>query len=169
LSLALGVAAAAALAPQFAAAQQFPTKQVRIISPFPVGGGPDGVARRLKKTNPRLSDDKAQWLARHWAAERVDGQWAILGEPAHKVSNAHIYRVEEVQALYAQLTMPVLAVEASDDSLTGWWRGKYTLDEYHERLKAVPNVEVAVVQDAGHMMHHDQPEVLAALIERFIA
>ena len=45
LSLALGVAAAAALAPQFAAAQQFPTKQVRIISPFPVGGGPDGVAR----------------------------------------------------------------------------------------------------------------------------
>ena len=44
LSLALGVAAAAAaLAPQFAAAQQFPTKQVRIISPFPVGGGPDGV------------------------------------------------------------------------------------------------------------------------------
>ena len=130
---------------------------------------PDGVARRLKKTNPRLSEDKAQWLARHWAAERVDGQWAILGEPAHKVSNANIYRVEEVQALYAQLTMPVLAVEASDDSLTGWWRGKYTLAEYHERLKAVPNVEVAVVQDAGHMMHHDQPEVLAGLIERFIA
>jgi pimeloyl-ACP methyl ester carboxylesterase len=85
------------------------------------------------------------------------------------VSNANIYRVEEVQALYAQLTMPVLAVEASDDSLTGWWRGKYTLAEYHERLKAVPNVEVAVVQDAGHMMHHDQPEVLAGLIERFIA
>ena len=129
----------------------------------------DGVARRLKKTNPRLSDDKAQWLARHWAGERVDGQWAILGEPAHKVSNAHIYRLEEVQALYAQLSMPVLAVEASDDSLTGWWRGKYTLAEYHERLKAVPNVEVAVVQDAGHMMHHDQPEVLAGLIERFIA
>lgn len=28
-----------------ATAQTFPTKQVRIISPFPVGGGPDGVAR----------------------------------------------------------------------------------------------------------------------------
>ncbi|MES2609062.1 MAG: tripartite tricarboxylate transporter substrate binding protein [Pseudomonadota bacterium] len=44
-ALALGVAAAAGLAPQFAAAQQFPTKPVRIITPFPVGGGPDGVAR----------------------------------------------------------------------------------------------------------------------------
>ena len=44
-ALALGVAAAAGLAPQLAAAQQFPTKPVRIITPFPVGGGPDGVAR----------------------------------------------------------------------------------------------------------------------------
>jgi tripartite-type tricarboxylate transporter receptor subunit TctC len=38
--------AACALATAFGAlAQQFPTKQVRIITPFPVGGGPDGVAR----------------------------------------------------------------------------------------------------------------------------
>ncbi|MGF6349168.1 Bug family tripartite tricarboxylate transporter substrate binding protein [Variovorax sp. W2I14] len=49
---AIGVAAAlalatAALAPATASAQQaaFPTKPVRIITPFPVGGGPDGVAR----------------------------------------------------------------------------------------------------------------------------
>jgi len=45
----LGIAAlalaAAALLPVTASAQQFPTKPVRIITPFPVGGGPDGVAR----------------------------------------------------------------------------------------------------------------------------
>lgn len=127
------------------------------------------VARRLMKNNRRLGEDKALWLAQHWARETSEGQWAIRAESAHKVSNAHIYRVEEAQALYAALRMPVLAVEASDDSLGGWWRGKYTLAEYHERLKTVPQVEVAVVQDAGHMLHHDQPEVLAGLIERFIA
>ncbi len=44
-ALALGLAATLGLAPQWAAAQQFPTKPVRIITPFPVGGGPDGVAR----------------------------------------------------------------------------------------------------------------------------
>jgi pimeloyl-ACP methyl ester carboxylesterase len=128
----------------------------------------DGVARRLMKTNPRLGQDKADWLARHWAAENADGQWAIQGDPAHKLTNAQLYRVEEVMALYQGLTMPVLAVEASDNSLDMWWRGKYTLAEYHERLKAVPNVEIARIDDAGHMMHHDQPDVLAALIERFI-
>ncbi|MDZ7893114.1 MAG: alpha/beta hydrolase [Rhodoferax sp.] len=128
----------------------------------------DGVARRLMKTNPRLSQTKADWLARHWAAENADGSWSILGEPAHKVTNAQLYRVEEVMAIYQRLTMPVLAVEASDNSLDMWWKGQYTLAEYHERLKAVTQAEVARIEDAGHMMHHDQPEVLAALVERFI-
>ena len=53
-ALAVGLAATLGLAPQWAAAQQFPTKPVRIITPFPVGGGPDGVARlvadKLSKT-----------------------------------------------------------------------------------------------------------------------
>jgi pimeloyl-ACP methyl ester carboxylesterase len=128
-----------------------------------------GVARRLMKTNPRLSADKADWLSRHWAHENDQGQWTILGEPGHKLSNANLFRVEEVLALYARLSMPVLAVEASDNSLDFWWKGKFTLDQYHERLKVVPQVEIARIDDAGHMMHHDQPEVLAALIERFIA
>ncbi|OYQ41900.1 alpha/beta hydrolase [Rhodoferax sp. TH121] len=129
----------------------------------------DGVARRLMKTNPRLGQDKADWLARHWAAETPDGKWAILGDAAHKVTNAQLYRVEEVLEIYKRLTMPVLAVEASDNSLDQWWNGKFTLAEYHERLKVVPQVEVARIEDAGHMMHHDQPADLATLIERFIA
>lgn len=128
-----------------------------------------GVARRLMKTNPRLGEDKAQWLATHWAQENADGQWAILGQSAHKITNAQLYRVEEVLEIYKRIHMPVLAVEASDNSLDLWWNGKFTLAQYHERLQAVPNVEIARIDDAGHMMHHDQPEVLATLIERFIA
>lgn len=128
-----------------------------------------GVARRLMKTNPRLSSDKAEWLARHWAAENVDGSWSILGDAAHKISNANLYRADEVQEIYKRLSMPVLAVEASDNSLELWWKGAFTLAQYHERIQAVPNIEIGRIADAGHMMHHDQPEVLAAMIERFIA
>lgn len=128
-----------------------------------------GVARRLMKTNPRLNEDKANWLATHWAQENAEGKWAILGQPAHKISNSQLYRVEEVMELYKRISMPVLAVEASDNSLDMWWKGKFTLAQYHERIKVVPNVEIARIDDAGHMMHHDQPEVLAQLIERFIA
>jgi len=127
-----------------------------------------GVARRLMKTNPRLSQDKADWLAGHWARPDADGQWRILGEAAHKITSAQLYRLDEVLEIYRRISAPTLAVEASDDSLGTWWKGQYSLDEYHERLKEVPDAQVAVVQDAGHMLHHDQPEQLAALVQQFL-
>jgi hypothetical protein len=128
-----------------------------------------GVSRRLMKTNPRLSADKSNWLASHWAKESPDGQFRIQGQPGHKVVSANLPRVEEVMALYSRLSMPVLSVEATESSLDTWWKGQYTLDEYHKRLRAVPQVEVIRVGDAGHMLHHDQPNVIAEIIERFIA
>lgn len=127
-----------------------------------------GVARRLMRTNPRLSEDKANWLANHWAQADASGQWRILGDAAHKIISANLYRVEETLALYKRINAPLLAVEASDDSLGKWWKDLYSLDEYHERLKLVPNARVAVIEDAGHMLHHDQPQELASLIENFL-
>lgn len=127
-----------------------------------------GVAQRLMKTNRRLGEDKAQWLAQHWAHPNAQGQWEILGDPAHKITSAQLFRLDEALALYEAITAPVLAVEAGDDSLGQWWAGKYTLEEYHQRLTHVRDCRIAVVQDAGHMLHHDQPVQLAQLIERFL-
>jgi pimeloyl-ACP methyl ester carboxylesterase len=129
----------------------------------------DGVARRLMKTNPRLSQDKADWLARRWARQDADGQWRILGDPAHKVTNASLYRVDEVLEIYKCISAPTLAVEASDDSLSQWWQHRYTLAEYHERLKSIPDCRIARVEDAGHMLHHDQPARVAQLIGEFLS
>ena len=131
-------------------------------------GDVSGVAKRLMKTNPRLSEDKANWLAAHWSKQNAAGQWLILGQPGHKVVSANIYRVEETLEIYKRITAPVLAVEASDDSLEKWNQGRYTLADYHERLKLISDVRVARLEDAGHMLHHDQPEALAALIEGFL-
>ena len=141
-----------------------------------------GVARRLMKTNPRLARDeagrhKAEWLAQHWARQIPEGEnagenagkWEIMGDPAHKIINAQLYRVDEVLALYERISCPTLCVEASDDSLNGWWKGKYSLAEYHERIKVIAQLKTATIADAGHMLHHDQPEALARLIEDFIA
>ena len=126
------------------------------------------MADRLVKTNPRLARDKAQWLARHWARPDAKGQWRILGDAAHKIINPYLYRVEEAQEIFKRIEAPVLAVEASDDSLTQWWKGKYTLEEYHQRLQAVANHRIARIEDAGHMLHHDQPEALAIHLAGFL-
>lgn len=134
----------------------------------------DGVARRLAKTNPRLARDqagrdKADWLARNWAQRNASGKWEILGEAAHKIVNAQLIRIDELLEIYKRITMPLLAVEAADDSMWQWWKGSFTLEQYHERLRLIPDHRIAVVQDAGHMLHHDQPEQLARLIEDFLA
>ena len=128
----------------------------------------EGVARRLMKTNPRLPQDKADWLAQHWAAPDAQGRWQILGDVAHKVISAHLYQVEEALAIYRRISAPVLSVTASDDSLSQWWKDQFTLAQYHERLQVVPDLQNAVIQDAAHMLHHDQPEELARLIENFL-
>ena len=93
----------------------------------------------------------------------------ILGEAAHKVVNPYLFRVDEVLEIYKRIQSPTLVVEASDDSLTQWWKGKFTLEEFHERLKSVTDLKIATLEDAGHMLHHDQAEALAQLLEDFLA
>ena len=128
----------------------------------------EAVAQRLIKTNPRLSLDKAQWLAQHWAKPNSKGEWEILGHPAHKVINPYLFRVEEMLAIYQSISAPVLNVEASQNDLEKWWQGKYKLEEFHERLKHIKDIHSVTIQDAGHMMHHDQPFELAQHIEAFL-
>jgi len=125
------------------------------------------VAARLTKNNPRLSADKASWLASHWALEVAPGQWQILAEAAHKLANPQLYRVDEILAIHRHISAPVLMVEAEDDSIAQWWHGKFTRAEHHQRLQAVPHQRLEVLPDCGHMLHHDQPDRLAALVEKF--
>jgi pimeloyl-ACP methyl ester carboxylesterase len=129
----------------------------------------DAVAERLRKNNPRLAADKAAWLAQRWARPNERGEWVIQGHPAHKVINAQLYRVDEAQEIFARISAPTLCVVASDDSLQQWWKGSYTLTMFFERMKAVPQVSHARLEDTGHMLHHDQPQALAALIEGFLS
>lgn len=128
----------------------------------------EAVADRLQKTNRRLPRDKALWLAHHWAAPDAQGRWHILGDAAHKITNPYLYRVDEALACLAAITAPTLSVEASDDSLGQWHKDRYTLEQYHQRIRHIQQCEIARVQDAGHMLHHDQPEAVARLIEDFL-
>jgi len=127
----------------------------------------DGVAKRLQATNPRLRGDFALWLARRWAREE-GGRWVLNADPAHKRSQPILYRVEEVQAFLKRLTMPVLFVEATETLYFMLFNGRFTRDEFLERVKLVPNFKLESIAQAGHMVHHDQPAELADHIANFL-
>lgn len=128
------------------------------------------VAQRLQKTNPRLSDERALFLAQHWSRENLAGQWEILGDPAHKLTNPILYRVDEIMACWDAITAPVLWVEAADTEIWNMIGGEEKArPETERRLTHLKQVKKEMVQDAGHMLHHDQPQVLAELIEDFLS
>ena len=126
------------------------------------------VAARLMKTNPRLLPSHADWLAQHWAQPDSAGRWHILGAVGHKVISPLLFRVEEVQACYAAIKAPTLTLLAQDNQLHNWVGGAYTLAEYRQRLTHIANNRSVDIADAGHMLHHDQPAQVAALIEAFL-
>lgn len=128
-----------------------------------------GVAARLRKTNPRLSAQRADYLAAHWSRQSADGLWAILGDPAHRRVNPVLYRREEAIACWSGIAAPVLWVEGALTDIATHWGGRYPRSDFEARLAVVPQVERVVLADAGHMLHHDQPEALAGHLERFIA
>jgi pimeloyl-ACP methyl ester carboxylesterase len=133
--------------------------------------GAEGVAQRLTKTNPRLSPDKALWLAHHWAEPIANGngQWRILGDNAHKVVSARLYRVDEIVAIYQRITAPTLAIEASDNSLAQWFKhGEHSIEEHHRRLGHIANCSIHTIANAGHMVHHDQPTAVAHHLKDFL-
>ena len=127
------------------------------------------VAGRLQKTNPRLSDQRAEFLSQHWARQNAAGRWEILGDPAHKLVSPLLYHVEEVMACWQKICAPVLWCEADDTNVWQWMGPKpEARSEIDRRLAHIPNLRKEMILNAGHMLHHDQPEILAALIEDFL-
>jgi pimeloyl-ACP methyl ester carboxylesterase len=125
----------------------------------------DEVAARLIKTNPRLPPDKANWLAGHWSGQTGDGRFEVLGDPAHKTVNPYLYRVDETLELWRAITAPVLLVHAEHSPHLA--RHARTGD-FEARAAVVPRLSRTTVGEAGHMLHHDQPEQVARLIEEFV-
>jgi pimeloyl-ACP methyl ester carboxylesterase len=128
------------------------------------------VAARLQKTNPRLSNARAAFLAQHWAAQNAAGEWEILGDPAHKMPGPLLYQVEEVLACWRRITAPVLWIEAEHTDMWRWMGPKEQARlEVDRRLAQLAKVTPRMMPNAGHMLHHDQPELLARMIEEFMA
>ena len=123
------------------------------------------LARRLQQGNPRLSASKAEFLAQHWGKE-AEGQIVLRCDPAHKIVNPVLYRYDEVHACWQSVSAPVLWVEGAESETPK--RLHLTSAEIEQRRAAFRDLRFASVADAGHMLHHDQPEAVARLLEGFL-
>jgi len=129
----------------------------------------DAVIERLQRTNPRLALDRARFLAPHWAQPTNEGRWKVAGDPRHRIINPTLYQIDEVLACWAAIECPVLWIMAKDTEVLRHVAGSRdaAVTELERRRKVLRDVEVAEIDAAGHMVHHDRPDEVARLIEDF--
>lgn len=129
----------------------------------------DEVIRRMKRNNPRLTDERAAFIALNWSQQNADGMWQILADPHHRRINPLMTRMDEVLASWQRITARTLMVDG-EFSLLGKRMGDYEKgrEEIRRRAGAIPGVKVVMIPDAGHMVQQDQPELVAELIEDFL-
>jgi pimeloyl-ACP methyl ester carboxylesterase len=127
----------------------------------------DAVAARLQKNNPRLSDEMARFLAQHWAKQTPAGEVVLRSDPRHRIVNPVLNRIDEVTACWRRITAPVLWVTGADSKASGWRTDDHR--QLAERKGAFVDFSEITLPQCGHMMHHDQPRQLAAIIEDFLS
>ncbi len=126
----------------------------------------EALAERLRGNNSRLSVEKAAFLARHWGRSKPDGRVELASDPAHKLVNPVLYRVEEAEACWRKVAAPVLWVVGAESKAAEFL--KLSPQDLAARKACFRHLTERVIPEAGHMLHHDQPERLAEVIEEFL-
>ncbi len=119
---------------------------------------------RIRQRSPRISDARADYVARCWTREVAGGLRELKADMAHRWPNAVLYRRAEALACWRQVSAPVLLICGADSDF------REGLLDWHEPTTCpIPGTRVVTIEDAGHMLHFEQPEQLAAHIEEFLA
>jgi len=123
-------------------------------------------AARMRAENPRLTEERARFLAEHWGREDEEQGVVRRADPAHKRSNPTPTATDDLLACWREVTAPVLWIEGVQSGLIA--RIARNPEEYEARKAAIGDLAIERIEGAGHNVHHDQPEQLAAAIERFL-
>lgn len=139
--------------------------EVKHGSEFNVYDDYEQLLRVLARRNPRTPKDRLEFIARSWGRTREDGKIELRADPKHKRVNPVLYSREQAEACWRAIAAPLLFVLGDQSELV-----KRMGDELAEdKLRALFRTGTfATVKDAGHMMHHERPEEVAALIEEFL-
>ncbi|MGH8562407.1 MAG: alpha/beta fold hydrolase, partial [Nevskiales bacterium] len=127
-------------------------------------GSFDELAQRIRHRHPKLTAERADFVARCWGQETVPGKVELLGDPKHRLRMPTLYRSAESIAIWKQVTAPVLCVDAGES-----WLNQLPAREKAARRGAFPNLRTEVIPGASHMLHHDHPAETAARVEVFLS
>jgi len=126
----------------------------------------DEFALRMRSENPRLDEARARFLAGEWGEVAADGTVVRRADPALKRVTPLTLSQDDLIDCWRQTRAAVLWIDGAQSGL--WARLVADPQAFETRAGAYANLQIEHVEDAGHNIHHDQPERLAALVEAFM-
>jgi len=123
------------------------------------------LAARIARRNPRLTAERAAYVAECWSAPIPGGGVRLLADPAHRLVNPYLYRREEMEACWRRIEARVLLVIGTESELIARLDAEDGVDAFRRLIR---DFRVERVAGAGHMLHHEEPRAVARLIETFV-
>lgn len=118
-------------------------------------------ASQLCQTNPRLNAGFARELAGAAMKQRDNGKWIWKFDPLHRSATPQPFYTDQAVEFLRRIECPVLIVEGKHSHQT-------QRTDKPQRYAALGDQRQVTIDDAGHMVHQDNPRQLAEVVARFL-
>ena len=138
-------------------------KQLKDAPPTKNYASFEELAQRIKVQHPQLSDARALYVAQGWGAADATGRIRLLADPKHRRDMPTLYRNAESMEIWKGITAPTCFIDGS----TSAFAKAIPAEEKVARRECFQHRCERVIAGAGHMLHFDTPDALAAELLAF--
>ncbi len=117
--------------------------------------------RRMMEANPRLRPEIARHLTAHGTRRNDDGALLWKFDNYVRIRSPYEFNLKDAQDIWSRIRAPVLLIQGRES-----WAPD---PEKSGRVATIPDYRSAVIQDAGHWVHHDQLDRFLEVITEFLA
>ena len=114
---------------------------------------------------PRFTEAQSDFVARAWS-EPDGARVRLLGDARHRWVNPVRYSREDAEACWREVKAPVLMVLGDESEYLAMLGTDGSDDAFRANM---PHVQIAHIPGAGHMLHIEQADRVAALVENFLS
>lgn len=118
-------------------------------------------AAQLRQSNARLRESFANQLAQAAMKQTGDGKWVWKFDPLHRTAAPQPFYTAQAVEFLRRIACPVLIVDGKQSHQT-------RRTDKQERYDAIAERRHIVIDDAGHMVHQDNPTALVAALLPFL-
>lgn len=118
-------------------------------------------AQRLRRKNPRLQPGLALRLARWGMRQTAKGKWVWKFDPLHRTTSPQPFYTGQAVEFFRRIECPVLLIQGKESP-------HRSRPDIRERLQGIIRKTLVEIDDAGHMIHHDNPQGLAQVVAEFL-